>query len=195
MVTHPWRWTGISMVAWAPTMAIIFAGATTPAPGWPLVATLPLATATGAVAGAVLGLVSGALWPVLNAPSWSHAFVVGLLKSRAGGLLDRSLVLLRFPGRVTGRTIELPVQYAVDGNALVTLPGNPADKRWWRSLQEPSPVDVLLCGRWRTGERRALMAGQAGYQESVDAYRFRWPRIPVPQGGFPVIVRVEMYGE
>jgi hypothetical protein len=191
-VAHPWRWVGISAVAWAPTMAIIFVGATTPSSSWPLVATLPLATATGAVAGAVLGFISGALWPVLNAPSWSHALVVGLLMSRTGGLLEGSLVLLRLQGRLTGRTLELPAQYAVDGNALIILPGNPAVKRWWRNLREPSPVNVRLRGEWRPGEGRALTAGQAAYQESVDAYRSRWARMPLPEEGIPVIVRVEL---
>jgi hypothetical protein len=191
-VARPWRWIGISVLAWAPTMAVIFVGATTPDSGWPPVATLPLATATGAVAGAVLGLVSGALWPVVHAPSWSHAFVVGLLKSRAGGLLDRSLVVLRLRGQVTGRTIELPAQYAVDGDALIILPGRPAEKRWWRNLQEPSSVNVLVGGEWRTGEGRALTAHQNGYQETVKAYRTRWDRVPVPPDGFPVIVRIEL---
>lgn len=67
-VRHPWRWIGISLVAWAPAMGIIFTGATTAGAEWPAFLTLLWAAATGAAAGATLGLLSGLLWPVLHAP-------------------------------------------------------------------------------------------------------------------------------
>jgi hypothetical protein len=194
-VRHPWRWAGISALAWAPTMAIIFTGATAPEAGWPIVVTLLLAAATGAAAGAVLGLVSGWLWPVLDAPSWSHAFVTGLLKSHLHRLLDRSLAVLQVTGRVSGRMIELPAQYAFDGAALVVLPGRPRTKRWWRNLEEPRRVRVLLGGEWRDGVGAALLPDEPGFQAAVLAYRARWPHIRVPAAGFRVIVRLEGIGE
>ena len=57
-VRHPWRWVGASATAWAPAMAVIFLGATAPEAEWSVPAVVALGTATGLVAGAVLGLVS-----------------------------------------------------------------------------------------------------------------------------------------
>lgn len=191
-VRHPWRWIWISVLAWTPAMGIIFTGATTPEAGWPLGWTLLLAAATGAAAGAALGFVSGLCWPVLQAPSWSHAFVVGVLRSRAAGLLDRSLALLHVRGAVTGRIIELPAQYAVSGDALIVLPGRPDRKRWWRNLEQPSPVDVLLRGQWRPGHGETLRPGQDGYDDALSAYRTRWPRTAAVAADSTMLVRIRL---
>lgn len=70
-VSHPFRWVGASTLAWAPAMAIIFIGASTPASNWPLIAVIGLAAITGALAGSVLGLVLGWSAPSLTgAPPW-----------------------------------------------------------------------------------------------------------------------------
>jgi hypothetical protein len=68
-VAHPWRWTGISALAWAPAMAVIFAGAQSAPAHWSTGAVALLGTATGALAGAALGAVCGALVPVLHDPT------------------------------------------------------------------------------------------------------------------------------
>jgi hypothetical protein len=68
-VRHPFRWMLVSAIAWAPTMAIIFLGATTPGATWNLLPVLLIAAATGAIAGATLGLVSAPLFPLLNRES------------------------------------------------------------------------------------------------------------------------------
>jgi hypothetical protein len=65
-VTHPWRWTWISALAWAPAMAVIFAGAQSAPAHWSTGAVALLGTVTGAVAGAALGAVCGSLVPLLE---------------------------------------------------------------------------------------------------------------------------------
>lgn len=66
-VAHPWRWAGASALAWAAAMPVIFLGAALAPPDTPAAALILLGTATGAVAGAVLGLVSGWFLPLLDA--------------------------------------------------------------------------------------------------------------------------------
>ena len=68
-VRHPWRWIGISAVAWAPAMVVIFAGATVPDASWPTAAVIVLGALTGVVAGAILGLISIALMRTLGGRS------------------------------------------------------------------------------------------------------------------------------
>lgn len=63
---HAWRWVGISALAWAPAMAVIFGGAMLPDASWTTPAVILLGTATGVVAGAVLGAISGWLMPSVD---------------------------------------------------------------------------------------------------------------------------------
>jgi hypothetical protein len=65
-VRHPWRWVGASAVAWPPTMAVIFLGATMPSASWPAWSVLLLGPVTGVAAGGALGLVSGRFLPALT---------------------------------------------------------------------------------------------------------------------------------
>jgi hypothetical protein len=65
-VRHPWRWVGANMAAWAPAMAVIFAGATAPGADWPGPTVVALGAVTGLLAGTVLGLVSGWFLPTLD---------------------------------------------------------------------------------------------------------------------------------
>jgi hypothetical protein len=93
---------------------------------------------------------------------------------------------------VTGRWVELPVQYALGGPGLVVVPGRPERKRWWRNLARPAPVEVLLGGEWRRGEGRVLAAGDDGHHAALDDYRRRWPRVRLPHDA--LLVAIEMGG-
>ncbi len=142
IVRHPWRWILISILAWAPAMAVIFAGATAPR-------------------------CHGARRKLVAVPDAT---------SRNS---DRSGC-----GRGARARQRAP--------ALVLLPGAPETKRWWRNLDNPSAVRVLLRGEWRVAEGRTLRPHQHGYDEAARAYRARWPQIQTPAGGPPVIVRMEL---
>jgi hypothetical protein len=175
-VRHPWRWVRANMIAWAPAMAVIFFGASLPGGSWPAWAVIPLATLTGLVAGSILGLVSGWFLPDLDSGSAHNRIIVSLLGARAHRLLDRPLVALRVRGVVSGETFEFPVQYAADDNAVVILPGRPETKLWWRNLQEPASVEVLVDGRWQPGYGILLLPDDSGYDDAIQTYRQRWPR-------------------
>jgi hypothetical protein len=62
---RPWRWTLVSALAWAPTMVVVFTGAGVPSSDWPTLAVVATASLTGALAGAVLGVLTQ---PWLPAP-------------------------------------------------------------------------------------------------------------------------------
>jgi hypothetical protein len=159
-VRHPWRWVGATMAGWAPAMVVILLGASLPGADWPAPAVVALAAFTALIAGTILGLVSGWFLPTLDGPSAHNRIVLLLLGTRAHALLDRPLIALRIRGVPSGRTFELPVQYAADENAVVILPGRPETKRWWRNLVEPAPVEVLLGGRWQHGYGMLLQPAQ-----------------------------------
>jgi hypothetical protein len=80
-----------------------------------------------------------------------NPLVRALLRSPLHPLLSRRIVLLRVTGRRSGRTFELPVGYKrSDAGILVTV-GAPEHKQWWRNIDGPTPVTVVLCGRTRAG--------------------------------------------
>jgi hypothetical protein len=187
-VRHPWRWIGISAAAWAPAMAIIFVGATVPDATWPDAAVIPIGTVTGLAAGAALGLVSRPMFPLLDRSTLANELVMAILQSPARTLLDRSLLVLRVRGALTGRPFDLPVQYAVDGADIVIVPGRPERKRWWRNFERPAPADALVAGVWRTGMASALRPGDDGYASASAAYLGRWPRMTLDRDTVIVVL-------
>jgi len=189
-VRHPWRWVSISALAWAPAMAIIFTGAMLPDASWPTPAVVVLGSATGIVAGAVLGGVSALRIRDLDGPSWWGRPISALLRSRLGRGLRRSLILLRVTGVKTGRTIELPVMYAREGATIVVYPGGAARKTWWRNLRRPAALSAWVDSNWLSAEGQVIDAGDDGYAAAVALYRRRWPRIRVPSGS--PLVRVDL---
>jgi hypothetical protein len=189
-VRHPWRWVGASAVAWAPVMAVIFLGATTPGADWSGPTVAALGTVTGLAAGTVLGMVTGWFLPTLNGPPAHNSLVMSLLGSRAHAAVDRSLMVMRVRGKVSGRTFELPVQYAAAVDGLVVAPGRPESTRWWRNLTEPAPVDVLLHGSWHQGLGLLLLPGDPGYDAASAVYRQRWSRVALREDNPLVRVRL-----
>jgi hypothetical protein len=180
VVRHPWAWIRISAIAWAPTMAIIFAGATTPGTDWSLPSVVLFGAATGAVAGAVLGLITGMLTPWLSGHSVTNRLVARILGSPARGLLASSLVLLRVRGRISGVEFELPVQFARTAGGIVIVPGRPERKQWWRNLVKPSAITVLIDGTWRLAVARLVVADDPEHATALADYRHRWSKITVP---------------
>lgn len=190
-VAHPARWIGISAIAWTPAMGVIFLGATLPDESWPRPVVIVLGTVTGAVAGALLGLISGVLSPWLVGSSAVNRITLDLLASPWRGGLARSLVGLRMHGRRTGHLIELPVQYARRADTLVVYPSNATHKNWWRNLLQPTAVEVLLDGRWRTGEAVAVSDGDPRWSDGVAIYSERWARVAIDERSPIVVIDLE----
>jgi len=181
LVSHPWRWTGISALAWAPAMAVIFLGATLPTPQWPDAMVILMGLPTGAAAGYVLGQLSGWLLPSLYGARPHDLFVLRVLHSVGDLVLGRSLVGLSFAGAVTGRRIELPVMYATHGGQLVVMPGHSESKHWWHNIDgHLSEVQVLVRRHWIAGVGEVVRPDSSSYDAVRTAYIERWPSVDVP---------------
>jgi hypothetical protein len=68
-----------------------------------------------------------------------------------GRIIGRGLVKIRYVGRRTGRTVELPVGYRRSGNDIIIGVAAPDAKTWWRNfLGDGGPITLLgLDGRDR----------------------------------------------
>jgi F420H(2)-dependent quinone reductase len=93
-----------------------------------------------------------------------------LLHGPAGHRLGRHLALIRYRGRRTGRSYELPVQYARDGDRVWILPGAPGRKTWWRNLRGGAAVDLVLAGYDRHDHATVIAPRQPGFAEGLTAY-------------------------
>jgi hypothetical protein len=103
-----------------------------------------------------------------------NPFVRGILRSPAHRLLSRSLIILEYEGRTTGRTFAIPLRFAeTPDGLLVAIAVDPARKRWWRAFAEPSPAVVLL--RRQRHEVVGTLAGGALRDEARVAYAARYP--------------------
>jgi deazaflavin-dependent oxidoreductase (nitroreductase family) len=90
-----------------------------------------------------------------------------LLRTAAGRWLGRSLLLMRYHGRRTGRPHEVVVQYARSGPTVWVLVEQADRTTWWHNLQAPAEVDL-----WLAGERfRARAVAVVGADQPADARR------------------------
>jgi hypothetical protein len=100
-----------------------------------------------------------------------------LLHGPAGHRLGRHLALIRYRGRRTGRSYELPVQYARDGDRVWIVPGVPGRKTWWRNLRGGAAVELLLAGHDRHGRATVIGASrQPDFAEGLTVYLRAHPR-------------------
>jgi hypothetical protein len=115
--------------------------------------------------------------------------VRSLLRSPAHRLLSGSVLLLAYTGRRSGVRRELPAMYAVLGDRFVVIAGQPDTKTWWHNFagDDVRPVTVTVAGRRSCCGTRMLEPQTAEHQLAVDAYRQRYPRVPVGDST-PVLV-------
>jgi hypothetical protein len=106
-------------------------------------------------------------------PAVVNRAVLAVLRSALHGLLDAGICELRYQGRRTGRTIALPVMYAIHGTDVVVLIGDAGHKQWWRNFIRPGPVEIRRGKQRLAGEGRIVAPTEAGYDAAWKAYLAR----------------------
>jgi hypothetical protein len=111
-----------------------------------------------------------------HGPVAAHRFLLALLHSPFGRLFG-GLCELRFVGRVSGRTIALPVQCVREGTRLVIYVGHASGKRWWRNFIEELSVQVHVGGVSHPGHGRVVDVGHPDRAWAERAYHGRYPKV------------------
>jgi len=86
--------------------------------------------------------------PLFNAP------VAAIASSpRLGARLRRSVTLITYTGRRSGRTFSIPVAYRRRGDENIDINANlPEAKTWWRNfVGDGAPISLTLDGAERAG--------------------------------------------
>ena len=66
-----------------------------------------------------------------------------ILRSPVHGMVDKTVLLITFTGRKSGKTYTTPVDYSQDGDQVTIF--THAD--WWKNLRNGAPVTLRLRGR------------------------------------------------
>lgn len=96
---------------------------------------------------------------------------VGLLNAPViGRFVGRGLVVIRYVGRRSGNTFEIPVGYRRKADGLAISVTAPDLKNWWRNfLGEGAPITLLdLDGADRTGHAVATRDEKGRVTVAVD---------------------------
>ena len=103
-------------------------------------------------------------------PPWLNRTMRFLLRSPAHGLVSKSVLLITFTGRKSGKTYTTPVDYSQDGD-LVSIFTHAA---WWKNLSGGAPVTLRLRGRDVRGlaepvadDKQAVAAGLTAHLRKV----------------------------
>jgi len=85
--------------------------------------------------------------PLLNAPVAAIA-----ASPRLGARVGRSITLVSYTGRRSGRTFSIPVVYRRRGEDIEIAANMPDAKTWWRNfVGDGAPVTLTLDGAERAG--------------------------------------------
>lgn len=69
-----------------------------------------------------------------------------LLRSPLHGMMSKSLMLITYTGKKSGKEYTLPVTYLEDGKTIYVMPGMPDKKVWWHNIDSNTPVKLTLRG-------------------------------------------------
>lgn len=114
---------------------------------------------------------------VSSAPSCRHHGDVNILQKSAAVLntavrpmvrapflapiLGRSMTVLTYTGRRSGKTVELPVGYSRRGDEVVVGVAMPDRKTWWKNFTgDGAPLSLTLDGGTHTGHAVAERDGE-----------------------------------
>lgn len=94
---------------------------------------------------------------------WFNLIMKWLIRSPLHGLVSKSMLVIGYTGRKSGKRYETPVNYVrVGADLLIT---SYQRRTWWRNLLGGAPVTVWLAGK-------QMQASAEAYSELADVTRY-----------------------
>jgi len=94
-----------------------------------------------------------------------------LLRSRMHGITSKTIMLLTFTGRKSGKEYTTPVSYVRDGDRVRVMTGFP----WWRNLRDGEEVAMLIAGVEHRGSATAVVDDRERVEEALADFLERVP--------------------
>jgi deazaflavin-dependent oxidoreductase (nitroreductase family) len=76
-------------------------------------------------------------------PPVVNSFMKFVLRSPAHGMVSKSVLLISFTGRKSGKTYTTPVSYSQAGDQVYIF----THATWWKNLRDGAPVTLRIQGR------------------------------------------------
>lgn len=122
--------------------------------------------------------------------SVGRRMTTALLGSRFGRGLGRSITVITYRGRTSGRVLSTPVEYVRDGSRVTILVACPERKQWWRNVRVDGNVRLLLDGVDRPG--RATVIEPSASHDALAGYVAARPRSASAAAAGALAVVVEL---
>ncbi len=102
-------------------------------------------------------------------PIVNHAMKF-VLRSALHGMVDKTILLITFTGRKSGKTYTTPVSYSQHGDQVYLF----THATWWKNLRRDTPVTLRIRGREFQGlpepiaeDKQAVAAGLIAHLRKV----------------------------
>jgi hypothetical protein len=120
-----------------------------------------------------------------------NRFFARWLASPLGGL-SGGAALVRYEGRVSGESRQLPVYLRpIEGGYLIRV-GRPEQKNWWRNFRSPWPIEIVHGKRVVQGTGRAV-TGDTDEGRQMAADFFAVHRSAARRAGLPKVKKGERH--
>ena len=93
-----------------------------------------------------------------------------VLRSPVHGMVSKTVLLITFTGRKSGKTYTTPVDYSQDGDQVTIF----THAEWWKNLRNGAPVKLRIRGRELQGlaepvaeDKPAVAAGLMAHLQKV----------------------------
>ena len=94
-----------------------------------------------------------------------------VLRSPAHGMVDKTILLITFTGRRSGKTYTTPVDYSQDGDQVTIF--THAD--WWKNLRGGAPVTLRIRGRELQGQAEPVAEDKGAVAAGLTAHLRKVP--------------------
>jgi deazaflavin-dependent oxidoreductase (nitroreductase family) len=94
-----------------------------------------------------------------------------VLRSPVHGMVSKSVLLITFTGRKSGKTYTTPVSYSQDRDQVTIF--THAD--WWKNLRSDAPVTLRIQGRELKGVAEAVAEDKGAIADALSAHLQRVP--------------------
>ena len=103
-------------------------------------------------------------------PPYVNSTMKFILRSPLHGMVSKSVLLISFTGRKSGKTYTTPVDYSQDGDQVYVF----THANWWKNLRGGAPVTLCIRGRELQGlaepiaeDKGAVAAGLTEHLQKV----------------------------